>query len=193
MPSACRLDAVGYVVALADGELAIVSPPSSADDALFTQTDALGDVTALIANNTGHDLGQELWQKRYPLAVTYAPEVAVPQIAKAKKASRPLKPLAALASKLPLQVRFVDEILGHSPHLIGPAPFKLLFWITGSGPGLARNRIWSTAFAKDKKAIAATVLGELDTFRPTVLLPVHGNPIAADEFGKARERIAALG
>jgi hypothetical protein len=211
------IDAVGYLIALRDGELAVVSPPSSSDDAHFAQTDAIGKVVALVANNSGHDLGQRPWQAQYPDAVSYAPEVTVPQITKAKKDLRPLQSLLALQSKLPANVRFVDvagtksgmtlftvdagkdgralfvdEILSNSPGLIGPLPFKILFRLTGSGPGLARNKIWSTVFAKDKKAVAQTVLSEIERFQPTVVLPAHGNPIGQGEFTKVRELLGQM-
>ena len=210
------IDAVGYVVALTNGELAVVSPPSSANEAFFTATDALGKVTVLVANNVGHDLGQESWQKRYPDAVTYAPEAALAGLAKAKKL-RPLQPLSALSPKLPAHVRFVDvpgtssgltlfsvdagdagralfvdEIIGNSPHLIGPAPFKLAFWLTGSGPGLSRNKIWTWVFAKDKKGVANAVLAQIDAVKPTVVLPGHGEPIPPERFDALRGLLTAI-
>lgn len=211
------IDAVSYVVALADGEIAVVSPPGSADDALFAFTDQFGKVTALVANNVGHDLGQELWQKRYPDSVTYAPEVAVAKIAKAKKALRPIQPLSALQNKLPPNVRFVDvagttsgmtvfsvdageggralfvdEIISNSPTLIGPLPFKFIFWLTGSGPGLARSKVWTALFAKDKAGVARTVLAEIDRLQPTVVLPGHGNPILPEQFSDLRALLTAI-
>jgi hypothetical protein len=211
------IDAVAYVLALSDGELAVVSPPGSADDAVFAATEALGKVVALIANNSGHDLGQALWQKRYPNAVTYAPEAARGAIAKAKPALRPIQPLADLIAKLPGHVTitdvpgtssgmtlfsidsgdggralFVDEIIGNSPHLIGPAPFRLVFWLTGSGPGLSRNKIWAFMFAKDKKGVAGTVLAQLDALKPTVVLVAHGDPILPDKFDELRALLGAI-
>jgi hypothetical protein len=211
------IDAVSYVIAAANGELIVVSPPGSADDAAFAATDAMGKVTALVANNSGHDLGQALWQKRYPNAVTYAPEAAIASITKAKPALRPLQPLSALVPKLPPHVAFhdvpdtssgmtmfsveaadggralfLDEIIGNSPHLIGPAPFKVAFWITGSGPGLARNKIWSFMFAKDKKKVAQAVLAKMDAFKPTVLLVAHGLPVTPDKHDDVRKLLGAI-
>ena len=211
------IDAVGYLVALRGRELLVLSPPCNADAALFAQTDALGDVTALVANNSGHDLGQELWQKRYPLAVSFAPEVAVPKITRAKKALRPLQPLAALGDRLPDSVKFfdvagtgsgmtlfsvdagdagralfVDEIVSNSETLIGPLPFKVAFRLTGSGPGLARNRIWSTIFVRDKPGVATAVLGQIDHLQPTVILPAHGEPIGPERIAAVQALVQTL-
>src|SRR5262245_44748276 len=91
-----NISAGAFALRLRDGELAIRGPPVGADDAFFAATDALGKVTAIVAPNSGHDLGQAAWQARYANAQTFAPEVAVPAIAKAKPKLRPMQPLGAL-------------------------------------------------------------------------------------------------
>jgi hypothetical protein len=190
-----------YAIAYGDGEIAVFSPPVAADDALFQATDALGRVTALVAPNTGHDLGQQAWQDRYPDATAYAPEVAIPALHKAKPKLRPFQPLAALAARMPPSVHlvdvpgttsgmtlwtveagdqramFVDELVSNQTALSGPPPIRFLFWATGSGPGLARNRFWTWIFCKDKRLVAKGVLGEVAARNPTIMLPGHGEPI----------------
>jgi hypothetical protein len=211
-----NIGASTFALRLKDGELAVLSPPVGADDAFFAATEALGTVTALVAPNSGHDLGQAAWQARYAKAATFAPAVAVPAIAKAKPKLREMQPLAALASRLPQgatlgdpegtssgimqlaveggreRVLFVDEGLSNAPKLLGPAPFRFIFWLTGSGPGIARNKVWWFVFAKDKRAVAKQMLEEIDRLKPTILMPLHGDPITGDGVATARALLEPL-
>lgn len=199
-----------YALRLKDGEIAVISPRTAPDDAFFAATDALGKVTTLVAPNSGHDLGQAAWQAKYPTAAVYAPTVAIAAIAKAKPKLRAMRPVVELAGKLPDgvtikepdgtssgvaqfaiasgkdRVLFVDEALSNSPTLIGPAPFRFLFWLTGSGPGIARNKIWWMVFGKDKAGLARQMLGEMDRIQATMLVPLHGDPITGDGIEQAR-------
>lgn len=205
-----------YALAYGDGELAVFSPPASADDALFQATDALGRVTALVAPNTGHDLGQKAWQARYPNAAAYAPEIAIPSIQKAKPDLRPFQPLSALAARMPPNVHlvdvpgtssgmtlwtveagdqramFVDELVSNQTALTGPAPVRFVFWATGCGPGLARNRVWTWVFCKDKRAVARRVLEEVDARNPTIMLPGHGEPILGGAADAIRGQVRPI-
>jgi hypothetical protein len=202
------IQANSLALRLADGSIAVLSPPAKADDALFAATDALGKVTVLLAPSTGHDLGQLPWQARYPEARCFAPEVAGPQIEKAKPGSRPLRPLAELAPSLPPSVRvvdvpetksgltmlavdagservlFIDEIINHMAPM--PLMFRVVFTLLGSRGGVARTRVWTWAFTKDKGAVARTVLAEMDAHPPTLVLVSHGEPIRAVDEVRAQ-------
>lgn len=83
-------------LSLNKNELAIVSPPIGLAEVDFTEIDAKGQVTALIAPHSGHDLGQNEWQARYPDAITYAPTTALAQLK--PTAGRPFMPLSKLAA-----------------------------------------------------------------------------------------------
>lgn len=205
-----------FALRLKGGEVAVISPPSSADDAFFASTEALGSVTTLVAPNSGHDLGLAPWQGRYPDAGSFAPEPAVAAIAKGKPKLRPMRPVAAMADRLPAgvavkevggtssgiaqftiddganRVIFVDEGLSNMAALSGPAPFRFVFWLTGSGPGIARNKVWWTVFAKDKGGVARQLLGEMDRLRPTMLVPMHGEPITGEGIERARALLTPL-
>ena len=211
-----HIAAASFALRLKDGEIAVISPCCAPDDAFFAATEVLGKVTTLVAPNTGHDSGQGLWQARYPSADIHAPEVAIRAFAKSYPKLRPMKPLAALANKLPLgvtladppgtssgimqlavdaggqRVLFVDEGLSNASALTGPAPFRFIFWLTGSGPGIARNKVWWFVFAKDKRAIASQLLGEIDRFKPTILMPLHGEPISGEGIATARALLVPL-
>lgn len=211
-----NIDANSFALRLAGGELAVISPSVAPDDAFFAATDALGRVTALVAPNSGHDLGQAAWQAKYPDATVYAPVPAIAAIAKAKPKLRAMEPVSKLVSKLAPgvtiaeppgtssgvaqfaidgakeKVLFVDEAISNSPTLIGPAPFRFLFWLTGSGPGVARNKIWWTVFGKDKPGLARQMLGEMDRLKATMLLPLHGDPITGEGVERARALLTPL-
>jgi hypothetical protein len=211
-----NIGASSFALRLKDGEIAVLSPPVGADEAFFAATEKLGKVGALVAPNSGHDLGQAAWQARYPDAGTFAPEIAVAAIAKAKPKLRAMKPLSALAPRLASgttlndppgtssgiaqfaiesgkeRILFVDEGISNAPKLMGPAPFRFVFWLTGSGPGVARNKVWWFVFAKDKRAVAKQILGELDRLKPTMLMPLHGDPITGDGVAAARALLEPL-
>lgn len=209
-----KLHSNAALISLGDGKLAVVSPPQGADDALFAETDKLGKVVALIAPNSGHDLGQAAWQARYPQASVHAPEVTAKAIAKAKPKLKPFEPMAALAT--PSNVQFVDlpgtssgavavvvegggkraivvdDCLSNSPKLVGPAPVRFVFWLTGSGPGLARNKVWWSVFCKDKKGYAKALLEAWDRGVIDVVLPLHGDEIRGEPIATARGFIASM-
>src|SRR5690349_8285036 len=90
-----------FAVRLRDGDLAVISPRVAPDDAFLAATEALGKVTALVAPNSGHDLGQAAWQERYPNATCYAPALAGAAIKKAKPKLRAFDALEAFAERVP--------------------------------------------------------------------------------------------
>ena len=210
-----KIQSNAFAVALKDGEIAIVSPPCGADDAFFKATDELGKVTALLAPNSGHDLGLAPWHARYQEAALYAPGAAAKAIGKAKPKLGAILGLDALEGRLPSGVRFselpgtssgslavsveageqralvCDEAIMNAPKLTGPAPFRFVFWITGSGPGIARNKVWWTFFCKDKPDFARALLAEMDRVKPTTIIPEHGEPISGEGLDRVRSLLAS--
>ena len=210
-PTSTKLHSNSVLVSLGGKDLALISPPQGADDAFFAETDGHGTVVALVAPNSGHDLGQAAWQTRYPNATTHAPEVTAKAIAKAKPALKPFSTMAALVARSPSNVRFLDlagtssgsvavsvegggkralvldDCISNSPKLIGPPPGRFVFWMTGSGPGLAANKLWWWVFCKDKKAYATALLEEWDRAGLDIVVPLHGEDIRGDGVAKARE------
>jgi hypothetical protein len=189
----------------------VVSGPIGADDAFFAATDALGEVAAIVAPNTGHDLGLAPWHARYPAATLYAPAVAAPQIEKAKKVG-PIRPLGELHTGAGTRfldvpgtksgmtmfsveagekrVTFTDELVMFGP-MAGPAPARFVFWLAGSGgEGVRLNKLWTMVFAKDKREVARAVAAELEAHPPTTLVLGHG-PVLED-VGAARAAVAGV-
>lgn len=178
---------------LDDSALAIVSPPIGLSDSDFAAIEAKGQVTALIAPHSGHDLGQAEWQARYPDAIPYAPSAALSQIKHV--GGQPFMPLSKLsASNVKFRevpstkkggtiaisrqgerpVVYLDELIINWTSL--PDNWtKLLFWLTGSAPGLGVNRVYFNVLCSDKPAVAQTALEALS--EDPAIVPAHGVPL----------------
>jgi len=76
---AVRVGAQGWLV---------VSPPRAAPMAVQDELAADGGVSALLAPNAYHYLGQEAWRRRFPTATSWAPSGALPRIASKTKHAR---------------------------------------------------------------------------------------------------------
>ncbi len=180
-----------FAFALDGNHLAVISPPIGISDADFAAIDAKGQVIALIAPHSGHDLGHAEWQTRYPTAVSYAPELALKQINQDRL--RPFLPLAKLATpqvellEVPgtkkggtiaivkrgeRPVVYLDEIVSHWTSLPDNWLAKFLFWSTGSAPGLKVNQVYLKVLCSDIQAVAQTVLEAL--VDDPGIVPAHG-------------------
>jgi hypothetical protein len=174
-------------------ELAIVSPPIGLSDADFVQIEAKGRVTALIAPHSGHDLGLSLWQARYPAARSYAPTTAIEQLDKLGISFTPLSELTApdvefhevpgtkkggtiaIVRRGDRPVIYLDELVVNWSSLPANWVAKVLFWLTGSAPGLKLNRVYLSVLCPDKQAVARTVLDALAG--DPAIVPAHGSPL----------------
>ncbi|MBI4779805.1 MAG: hypothetical protein HY785_00630 [Oscillatoriophycideae cyanobacterium NC_groundwater_1537_Pr4_S-0.65um_50_18] len=183
-----------FAFVLDSNHLAIVSPPTGLSEADFAAIDAKGEVAALIAPHSGHDLGHAAWQTRYPNAISYAPEIALKQIN--QDGLRPFLPLSKLAApqvefrEVPgtkkggtiaivrrgeRPVVYLDEIVSNWTSLPDNWLAKFLFWSTGSAPGLKVNRVYLKVLCPDVQAVAQTVLDAL--VDDPAIVPAHGKPL----------------
>jgi len=178
---------------LDESHLAIVSPPIGLSEANFAEIDAKGEITALIAPHSGHDLGQAQWQARYPNAIPYAPTIAIDQLKHiGRRAFTPLSKLQAarvefrevpgtkkggtiaIVHRVERPVVYVDELVINWSALPNSWT-KLLFWWTKSAPGLSINRVYAKLLCPDVEVVAQTVFEALAD--DPVIIPAHGAPL----------------
>ena len=186
---------------LGDGSLAVLSPGTDLDDPDFAELDKLGRVEALVSPGAYHNLGLPAWSARYPDAGLYGPKSAIPYIAKQHPTLAPLQDLAALANKLPDDVRitevpdmkyadamviirrddaltwFTNECITNGSELPSSLIFSLLFRLTGNKPGLNVNTLSLRFVGGKKKPLRAYLLTVLESDPPTRLIPCHGDLI----------------
>ena len=196
-----------YAVDIGGGRIAVVSPSQNTPAEIFAAVEARGTVAALIAPG-GHDLGQPEWQARYPAAETFAPTNQIAALAK-KKTLRPFRPISELkvdrkdvafvdvpGSKSGSvffragTTAYVDEILGNHDALPPNIPFKIIFALTKSSPGLRPNNFYGMMFCSDKHAVARSMLEKLDGV--DVIGFAHGEPIRAPRIDTAKGLLSAL-
>jgi len=194
-----------FAFALNENDLAVISPPSGLSDADYAELATKGQVMALIAPHSGHDLGLAEWQARYPRVFSYAPQVALNQLKQDRL--RPFTPLADLVSphvelrEVPgtkkggtiaivrqgaRPVVYLDELVMNWSTLPNSWT-KPLFWLSGSAPGLKINRLYANLLCPDVKAVAQAVLDALEG--DPAIVPAHGAPLV--QSGDA-ERVRAL-
>ena len=194
-------------VALPNRNWMIVSPPPklTAEQAqAFTE---LGQVVALVENNGTHHMGLGPCRARFPDAVTYAEPKAAARIRSKNKDAGQLEPIEALRPLLGDAVSIVaadgckigdvivrvktegGTVFYASDFLANinrppKNPFaRLLFKLTGSGPGLRVFRIFFMVFVADRKAAIDFLIRELQADPPAMMVPAHGDVVASPDLG----------
>jgi hypothetical protein len=190
----------------------VVSPPRGAPAAVFDELADEGGVSALLAPNAYHYLGQVTWRQRFPAASSWAPSGALPRIAHKTK-SAPFGRAEELARQLPDHVTLVFPEGQKSPDLlvrIAARTGELVWWLgdlfsnttaadqiwplrvvsrlAGSGPGYRRNARPELVYVRQRDAWLASVRSAVAAHPPSVVVPAHGDPIVAD----AAERTAVV-
>jgi len=205
------------VFPLRDGAIGVLSPGLNTPPSLFADLEKLGRVGAVVAPNIGHDLGLREWQARYPDVPFYATPKTAAGIAKAKKDLRPLLPLEGLqpllgegvrvwagegtsagttylaVSRAGQEILYLDDLVTNFEELPHKQPFRFVFKVSGSAPGLKLNRVFKFAFVKDPKAAARSVLDHAEAHPPTVLLFAHGAPVVGASLATVSSVLAPLG
>jgi glyoxylase-like metal-dependent hydrolase (beta-lactamase superfamily II) len=179
--------------------LVVVSPGSGVTARELDALKEHGEVTALVANNAFHHLGQGPWREHFPNAKSYAPSGALERLRK-KAPAIPFRPLSELALPSGVEAHeipgfkqgeaffsirtsrgtlwFTGDLLTNIQKTPGP-PVRWLFSWTGSAPGyrLFRPAVW--LLVRDKKAVRAWMLDRLASDPPALIVPAHG-PLFAD-------------
>ena len=210
--SALPGEANSLVAGLRDGGLMVVGPEMDPSDGVVSDLTPYGSVAALVAPSGFHFRGLKPWQRRFPSARVFAPEVGRARISKKVDGLPELESIESLRDLLPANVSvlempntkagelmiFIDTGSGrvlYGSHLItnlkkAPNPIvKLLWWISRSGPGFSVNRLAAMASFNDKKVVRSYVLDQLSQQPPTVFIPPHGDLVEGQDLADRLTRL----
>lgn len=185
-------------IALDDGGLMVISPATDMSDADYTELDGLGTVRALVSPGAFHNMGLPAWSARYPDAGLYGPAAAAAHIAKTHPELPELKDLEALSKILPAGVTaedcegmgqpdamiivrredgitwFTNEVITNWKGWPSKLMFRIIFRLTGSGPGLNVNTM-ALMLTKGKKPVVKDYFLKTLEEAPLIrLVPCHG-------------------
>ena len=200
----------------ADGGLVIVSPPCRVDAGVFDDLSRYGPVRALVAPNAFHSMGLALWRERFPEAPVFAPAQSIERLQRQTglQGIRPLSEAATIAgSRLELidmphyktgealvrirsergLVWFVTDVVMNLPQLPDHPVFKLMFKLSGSGPGLRFNNIAPLFMVRDKAALKRWLAAQVGAAPPNWLVPCHGDVVELGSNPEAVRRLFATG
>jgi hypothetical protein len=204
----------GLATALAVGGkdgLVVVSPPCHAGPEVFDDLLQYGLVRALVASNAFHYLGLPEWQARFPDAAIFAPAQSIARVEKHSRLHdiRPLSEAASIAGTglelvdMPhyktgeVLVRiaterglvwYVTDVIMNMPVLPRNPIIKLMFGLSGSGPGLRFNNVAPLFMVKDKAALRRWLADEFRKAPPSWLIAAHGDAVdftANPDVGRA--------
>jgi hypothetical protein len=178
--------------------LVVVSPPCRVAADAFEALSRHGAVRALVASNAFHHLGIPEWKARYPEAVIFAPAQSIARVERQSKLRgiRPLADASTIAgSRLELVdmphyktgevlvrvaserglVWYVTDVVMNFPKLPRNPIAKIMFGLSGSGPGLKFNNIAPLFMVRDKAALKRWLAAEFEKAPPSWLIPTHGD------------------
>jgi len=188
--------------------LVVVSPPRGVGEAVFDDLARYGAVRALVAPNAFHHLGLPAWKARFPDAAVFAPTQAIARVEK-RTQLRDIRALADAASiagpnlelvdmphyktgEVLVRIRtergavwYVTDIIMNFPVLPNHPIARIVFGLSGSGPGLKFNNVSPLFMVKDKKALRQWFADEFRKAPPRWLIPAHGDIVDFHADGAA--------
>lgn len=185
-------------VQLPDGGWLMMSPPPAFSAEEIAAFQALGPMRAVVENNGAHHLGLGPARRSFPSAITYATRDAAARIRKKGKDYGELESLDSLRPLLGERISFTEvagtkvgdavmyvhtdrgtifyasDCIANIQELPRHPIFRLVFKWSDSAPGLKVFRIFFRFFVKDRVAARSSLIGDLRTKSPTILVPAHG-------------------
>src|SRR5436190_23854930 len=104
-------------VRLEDGNWLVIAPSAGPPKSVLEDLSRDGTVSALIAPNAYHYLGQRAWRLHFPRATSYAPDGALPRLAK-KSPDVPYRPASELIETTHPRVSFLVPEGMKSPDML---------------------------------------------------------------------------
>jgi hypothetical protein len=194
--------------------LVVVSPGPGIDPAALDELSDFGKVTALVASNSFHWLGQGPWKKHFPDAKSYAPADGIKRLSKklpghAFESLEALAPLlgdrATVTSPTGLKIGnafatvrarsgtylYPSDLFSNIPTMPPQFVLRMLLSMTDSAPGyrLFRPAVWLQV--KDKGAVRSWFEHEFARWPATTMVPAHGPPISAPDLVEQTKALLA--
>jgi hypothetical protein len=193
--------------------LVVISPGKDVPTAALDELRDYGQVTALVANNAFHWLGQREWRKHFPSARSFAPTQAAARLKKKLPDLPAFEPLEALVPLLGDHATVADapghkqsnafvtvrtkggiywypsDLLASIPKLPSNLLVRLLMTTTDSAPGYKLFRLAVWLQVSNKADLRVWLEQELTRSPPTVVVPAHGPPVSGPDL---LERTRAL-
>jgi hypothetical protein len=187
-------------VRLEDGSWLVVAPSVGSAGSVLEDLSKDGTVSALIAPNAYHYLGQRAWRRHFPRATSYAPAGALPRLSR-KSPDVPYRPASELVESIHPRVTFLVPEGMKSPDMLVrvSAAGSTVWWmgdlftnstaddqnwllriiapLAGSGMGYRRNSKPGLVYVRDPKAWLRSITNVLDAEPPSIVVPAHGNPV----------------
>jgi hypothetical protein len=199
----------GTLAIRTSGEWTVMSPASRPPPSALDALERDGRVTALVAPNAYHHLGQAAWRDRFPEAVSYAPEGSLPRLRKKSNVDyRSITDLArpGLSILVPDGMKSPDVLLhaaidGANVWWLGDLfsntragdqslLLRILGWLAGSGPGYRRNQKPGLVYVRDRDAWLASIRAALAEHPPAIVVPAHGEPVIDDTTNRTSALVA---
>lgn len=195
---------------LQDGTWLVVAPSVGSPSSVLEDLTKDGTVSALIAPNAYHYLGQQAWRQYFPGAASYAPAGALPRLSK-KSPEVPYRPASELIETIQPRMSFlVPEGMKTPDMLIRiPAAGATVWWmgdlftnsarddlnwllrriapLAGSGLGYRRNSRPGLIYVQNPTAWLHSIRNALDADPPSIVVPAHGNPVTEDTARRTRD------
>ena len=185
----------------------LVSAPYGLSAAELEELAVHGEVAAMVAINGAHHLGLAGTRSVFPAAISYATNRARERILKKSKTSPgPLEPIEKLQPLLGDKISvvaadgckigdvlvrvqtergvllYVGDFIANIKVLPKNPIFRLVFRLTGSGPGFKIFKLFFLFFASDKRVLRDFLIREIESKPPAILVPGHGDVVERPEL-----------
>ena len=196
-------------VRLEDGTWLVIAPSVGSASSVLEDLSKDGTVSALIAPNAYHYLGQRAWRLQFPSATSYAPDGALARLAR-KSPDVLYRPAWELIETIRPRVTFlVPEGMKSPDMLIRVSVAGATVWwmgdlftntavddqnwllrmiapLAGSGMGYRRNSKPGLVYVRNSKAWLHSIASALEAEPPSIVVPAHGNPVTQDSALRTR-------
>jgi hypothetical protein len=195
---------------LQDGTWLVVAPSAGSPMSVLEDLSKDGTVSALIAPNAYHHLGQQAWRLHFPGATSYAPAGALPRLSR-KSPAVPYRPASDLIETVHPRVSFLIPEGMKSPDMLirvsvaGSTVWwmgdlftnsaredqnwllRLIAPLAGSGLGYRRNSRPGMIYVRNPRTWLHSITNALDAEPPSIVVPAHGNPVIEDTARRTRK------